>query len=60
MSTRTGEVKFLEEILDMSQEAMLTQMKTAEEKFKEIEDPDYTSDQIGMTCVKVQDMHAKR
>jgi arginyl-tRNA synthetase len=60
MSTRNGEVKFLEEILDMSQEAMLNQMKTAEAKFKEVEDPDYTSDQIGMTCVKVQDMNSKR
>lgn len=60
MSTRRGEVKFLDEILDMSKEAMMTQMKSNEEKFNQIEDPEYTSDQIGMTCVKIQDMQSKR
>ena len=60
MSTRNGEVKFLEEILDMAQEAMLSQMKTNEDKFSNVEDPVFTSDQIGMTCVKIQDMQAKR
>ncbi|KAL0961208.1 hypothetical protein HGRIS_006176 [Hohenbuehelia grisea] len=60
MSTRNGEVKFLEEILDMAKEAMLVQMKSNADKFNNVEDPDFTSDQIGMTCVKVQDMQAKR
>ncbi|KIY43023.1 arginyl-tRNA synthetase [Fistulina hepatica ATCC 64428] len=60
MSTRNGEVKFLEEILDMAKEAMLVQMKTNEDKFSNVEDPDLTSDQIGMTCVKIQDMQSKR
>ncbi|CAL1710474.1 unnamed protein product [Somion occarium] len=60
MSTRKGDVKFLDEILDTAKEAMLAQMQQKEEKFKDIEDPDYTADQIGMTCVKVQDMQAKR
>ncbi|EJD00385.1 arginyl-tRNA synthetase [Fomitiporia mediterranea MF3/22] len=60
MSTRRGEVKFLEEILDMAKEAMMNQMKSNEEKFKAIEDPEETSDQIGMTCVKIQDMQSKR
>jgi arginyl-tRNA synthetase len=60
MSTRRGEVKFLNEILDMSKEAMLAQMQQNEEKMKQIEDPDHTADQIGMTCVKIQDMQAKR
>ncbi|KIY70938.1 arginyl-tRNA synthetase [Cylindrobasidium torrendii FP15055 ss-10] len=60
MSTRNGEVKFLDEILDMAKEAMLAQMKTNEDKFSNVEDPDFTSDQIGMTCVKIQDMQAKR
>lgn len=44
----------------MSKEAMLEQMKSNENKFAQIEDPEYTSDQIGMTCVKIQDMQAKR
>lgn len=60
MSTRKGDVKFLDEILDTAKEAMLTQMQQKEDKFKDIEDPDYTADQIGMTCVKIQDMQAKR
>lgn len=60
MSTRRGEVKFLDEILDMAKEAMMTQMKSNEEKFKLVEDPEATSDQIGMTCVKIQDMQSKR
>lgn len=60
MSTRRGEVKFLDEILDMAKEAMMTQMKSNEEKFAQIENPDETSDQIGMTCVKIQDMQSKR
>lgn len=60
MSTRKGDVKFLEEILDTAKEAMLVQMQSKEDKFKDIEDPDATADQIGMTCVKIQDMQAKR
>ncbi|KAF8074734.1 arginyl-tRNA synthetase [Lyophyllum atratum] len=60
MSTRKGEVKFLEDILDASRDAMLAQMMKNEEKAKEISDPSYTSDQVGMTCVKIQDMQAKR
>ncbi|EPQ60480.1 arginyl-tRNA synthetase [Gloeophyllum trabeum ATCC 11539] len=60
MSTRKGDVKFLEEILDMAKEAMLAQMQQKEDKFQDVEDPDATADQIGMTCVKIQDMRAKR
>jgi arginyl-tRNA synthetase len=60
MSTRTGEVKFLDEILDMSKDAMLAQMAQNPEKMKQIEDPDETADQIGMTCAKIQDMQARR
>lgn len=60
MSTRKGEVKFLEEILDMAKEAMLAQMQSNEAKFNLVEDPEGTSDQVGMTCVKVQDMQSKR
>ncbi|KAJ7025947.1 arginyl-tRNA synthetase [Mycena alexandri] len=60
MSTRKGDVKFLEEILDMAQESMLSQMQTNVEKFNNVEDPSSASDQIGMTCVKIQDMLAKR
>ena len=60
MSTRKGDVKFLEEILDEAKDSMMAQMKSNEEKFNQIEDPEATSDQIGMTCVKIQDMQSKR
>lgn len=60
MSTRKGEVKFLEDILDAAKETMLSQMMKNEAKFSEIADPDGISDQIGMAAVKVQDMQAKR
>ncbi|TDL16729.1 arginyl-tRNA synthetase [Rickenella mellea] len=59
MSTRDGEVKFLEEILDEAKEAMRTQMESNAEKLSRIEDKNYTADQVGMTCVKIQDMQAK-
>jgi arginyl-tRNA synthetase len=60
MSTRRGDVKFLEDILDTAKEAMLEQMQKNEKKMQEIEDPEYTADQVGMTCVKIQDMQARR
>lgn len=60
MSTRRGEVKFLEDILDAAKEAMMTQMKSNDEKYKLVEDPERTCDEIGMTCVKIQDMQSKR
>lgn len=60
MSTRKGEVKFLDEILDMAKDAMMVQMRSKEERLSEVEDPERTADEIGMTCVKVQDMMAKR
>lgn len=60
MSTRKGEVKFLEDILDAAKDAMLANILKNEEKAKEITDKEYISDQVGMTCVKIQDMQAKR
>ncbi|RDB20230.1 Arginine--tRNA ligase, cytoplasmic [Hypsizygus marmoreus] len=60
MSTRNGEVKFLDQILDTAKEAMLDQMNKNQEKMSQIEDPDRTADEIGITCVKIQDMSAKR
>ncbi|KAG6909107.1 hypothetical protein DXG01_001981 [Tephrocybe rancida] len=56
MSTRKGEVKFLEDILDASRDAMSIQMMKNEEKAKEINGPSYISDQVGMMCVKIQDI----
>lgn len=60
MSTRKGTVVFLEEILDSAKEQMHTQMKSNEDKYASIEDPERTSDVIGITAVKIQDMSSKR
>ena len=35
-------------------------MQKNEAKYSAIEDPDYTSDKLGITAVKVQDMAGKR
>jgi len=60
MSTRKGTVVFLEDILNEAQEVMHAQMKSNEEKYAQIEDPEYTSDVVGITGVKIQDMAGKR
>ena len=58
MSTRRGQVEFLDDILDEAKAKMLGQM--SKKKMEDIADPDYAADQIGMACVKIQDMQAKR
>ena len=60
MSTRKGTVVFLEEILNEAQEVMHKQMQVKEDKYASIEDPIYTSDVVGITAVKIQDMSGKR
>lgn len=60
MSTRKGTVVFLEDILDEAREVMHNQMKSNEDKYATIEDPERTSDIIGITAVKIQDMSGKR
>ena len=51
---------FLKDILDAAKDAMLAQAQATPERYATLEDPEYTSDQIGMTAVKIQDMQAKR
>lgn len=60
MSTRKGTVVFLEDILDEAREVMHNQMKSNADKYATIEDPERTSDIIGITAVKIQDMSGKR
>jgi len=60
MSTRKGTVVFLEEILDATKNEMHDVMKKNEAKYKQIEDPEYVSDVVGMSAVMVQDMMARR
>jgi len=60
MSTRKGTAVFLEQILNESKRVMHEVMAKNEAKYQAIEDPDYTSDKLGITAVKIQDMSAKR
>lgn len=60
MSTRKGTVVFLEDILDEAKETMHEVMRKNEAKYAEIEDPEYVSDEIGLSAVKIQDNSARR
>jgi arginyl-tRNA synthetase len=60
MSTRKGTAVFLEQIIDTAKETMHEQMKSNEAKYAQIEDPEKTSDTIGITAIKIQDMSSKR
>ncbi len=60
MSTRKGTAVFLDQIIKDSQEVMMDQMQKNEEKYRQIENPEYVAREIGITAIKVQDMQAKR
>ncbi|TXT04347.1 hypothetical protein VHUM_04114 [Vanrija humicola] len=60
MSTRKGTVVFLSDILSDAKDAMHEQMKSNEQKYAQVEDPEGTSAIIGSTAVKIQDMTGKR
>ena len=60
MSTRKGTVVFLDDILNEAKDVMHEQMKSNSVKYAGIEDPEYVSDTLGITAVKIQDMAAKR
>ena len=60
MSTRKGTVKFLDEILAEAKDSMHEQMAKNEAKYAQVEDPEYTSDVVGQTAVKIQDFGARR
>ncbi|EIW68395.1 hypothetical protein TREMEDRAFT_44762 [Tremella mesenterica DSM 1558] len=60
MSTRKGTVVFLDDILEEAKEVMHEQMRSNEEKYRQIEDPETTSAIIGQTAVKIQDLSGKR
>jgi len=60
MSTRRGTVKFLDDILRDVGEKMHEVMKRNEKKYEQVQDPEQTSDTLGITAVMVQDMKGKR
>ncbi|GBE88787.1 arginyl-tRNA synthetase [Sparassis latifolia] len=60
MSTRKGTVVFLDQIIREATSVMHEHMKGNEDKYSSIEDPEATSQEIGITGIKIQDMAAKR
>jgi len=60
MSTRKGTVVFLDDILEEAKITMHEQMRSNEAKYAQVEDPEGTSQVIGTTAVKIQDMSGKR
>ncbi|KAG9311305.1 hypothetical protein JVU11DRAFT_8393 [Chiua virens] len=60
MSTRKGTAVFLDQIIKEASSVMHDQMKRNEEKYNAIEDPEYVSQEVGITGIKIQDMAAKR
>jgi arginyl-tRNA synthetase len=60
MSTRRGTAVFLTDIIREASNVMHEQMQKNEDKYAQIEDPARTSQEIGVTGIKIQDMQAKR
>ncbi|EPS35744.1 hypothetical protein H072_10806 [Dactylellina haptotyla CBS 200.50] len=60
MKTRSGEVVFLDSILDEVAEAMHAVMKKNEDKYKQVENPEEVADTVGKSAIMIQDMSGKR
>lgn len=60
MSTRKGNVKFLDDILRDVGEKMHEVMKANDSKYQQVDDPVKTADILGISSVMVQDMTGKR
>lgn len=60
MSTRKGTVVFLQDILDESQQVMLSVMQKNPAKYAEIADPEGTADTLAVSAIIVQDLASKR
>jgi arginyl-tRNA synthetase len=60
MSTRKGNVRFLDDILQECATAMHEVMQRNQEKYAQIEEPQKVADTLGISSVMVQDMSGKR
>ncbi|KAJ2643957.1 arginyl-tRNA synthetase [Coemansia sp. RSA 1694] len=60
MSTRKGNVVFLDDMLRESKENMHSVMRNTPGKYEQVPDPEHTSDVLGISAIIVQDMLAKR
>lgn len=60
MSTRKGQVVFLEDILDDAKAVMHGVMQQNQEKYDQIEQPEEVADVLAVSAIVVQDMAARR
>lgn len=60
MSTRKGNVVFLDDILKEAKDTMHGVMQKNEQKYAQIKNPEEVSDLIGISAVVVQDLSARR
>ncbi|CAO1616566.1 unnamed protein product [Parajaminaea phylloscopi] len=60
MSTRKGTAVFLEHILEEAKDNMHNVMKSNEQKYAQVAEPERTADIVGQSAVKIQDMSGKR
>lgn len=60
MSTRKGNVVFLDNILEETKEKMHEVMKKNEVKYAQIDNPEEVADLVGISAVMIQDMQSKR
>ena len=60
MSTWKGTAVFLDDVIREAASVMEEKMKSNEEKYNAIEDPEAVAREIGITAIKIQDMAAKR
>ena len=60
MSTRRGNVVFLEDILDATRDAMHEVMQRNANKYAKISNPLEVAETVGMSAIYVQDMSARR
>lgn len=60
MSTRKGNVEFLEDIIDEARNVMLEKMKNNKEKYEKIENIEKTAEILAVTALIIHDFDAKR
>jgi arginyl-tRNA synthetase len=60
MSTRSGTVIKLDNILNTARDTMHAIMQRNETKYAQVEDPEGTADLVGKSAIMIQDMSAKR
>jgi arginyl-tRNA synthetase len=58
--TRKGNVIKLEDILDTARDTMHHIMRSNDEKYAQIENPEETADIVGKAAIMIQDMSARR